>query len=100
MNCADADLKLIYSAFTKLPSVVVHAAGLQDEVIEEMAGSGPLDTAVPLKVFKSLQVSVPLDQPIQNSPATSGVDARSDLVLPCLLLLSSVSRSSRFRPLL
>jgi hypothetical protein len=53
---SDADLKLIYSAFTKLPSIVLHAAGLQDEVIDEIAGSGPLDTAVPLKVFKNLQV--------------------------------------------
>ncbi|CED84837.1 Leucine rich repeat 4 [Phaffia rhodozyma] len=51
----DTDLKLIYSAFTKLPSLVVYSSGWEDDVIEEMAGSGPLDTAVPLKVFKNLQ---------------------------------------------
>lgn len=55
---ADTTLKLIYSAFTKLPSLVVHAARPEDETILEMESTGPLDFCVPLKVFRNLQLCV------------------------------------------
>lgn len=55
---ADATLKLIYSAFTKLPSLVVHAARPEDELILEMESTGPLEFCVPLKVFRNLQLCV------------------------------------------
>jgi hypothetical protein len=64
---ADATLKLIYSAFTKLPSLVVHAAGLGDDTIQEMESTGPLDCCVPLRIFRNLQLCVFSSSP--TSPA-------------------------------
>lgn len=49
----DAELKYLYSAFTKLPALRVRASGLN--VISELAEDPPTDSAIPMDVFKSLQ---------------------------------------------
>lgn len=49
----DAELKYLYSAFTKLPALRVRAAGLK--VISELADDPPTDSAIPMDAFKNLQ---------------------------------------------
>lgn len=49
----DEELKSIYSAFTKLPALVVCQSSL--EVISELADDPPIDHVVPLYAFKNLQ---------------------------------------------
>jgi hypothetical protein len=83
----DAELKLIYSAFTKIPSLAIHASGLDDPTIEEMSVFGPLDTAVPLSVFKNLQSCV--------LPCSSVPQRYRHIWLICLLLLSLSPADSR-----
>jgi len=50
----DAELKYLYSAFTKLPALRVRASGIK--VISELADDPPTDSAVPLDAFKNLQM--------------------------------------------
>lgn len=87
---SDATLKLIYSAFTKLPSLVVHAAGLGDETIAEMAGTGPLDCCVPLRIFRNLQLCASFPPFWPGSRGRAGAEAIASL---------AGSRSTRCRPL-
>ncbi|KAF8585976.1 hypothetical protein K439DRAFT_1409511, partial [Ramaria rubella] len=49
----DAEIKYIYSAFTKLPALRVRASGLK--VVSELANDLPTDSAIPMDAFKSLQ---------------------------------------------
>ncbi|KAG8834712.1 hypothetical protein FRC17_007618 [Serendipita sp. 399] len=49
----DAEIKFIYSAFTKLPSLSIHQSSLQ--VISELADDPPIDHVVPLYAFKNVQ---------------------------------------------
>ena len=49
----DADLKSIYSAFTKLPALSIHQSSLN--VISELADDPPVDYVVPLYAFKNIQ---------------------------------------------
>ncbi|KAG8859842.1 hypothetical protein FRB91_006500 [Serendipita sp. 411] len=49
----DAELKTIYSAFTKLPSLSIHQSSL--DVISELADDPPVDHVVPLYAFKNVQ---------------------------------------------
>jgi Leucine-rich repeat (LRR) protein len=49
----DAELKYIYSSFTKLPALVVNAPGRK--VITELANEPPNQNALPLDAFKNLQ---------------------------------------------
>lgn len=48
----DAELKYIYSSFTKLPALVVNAPGRK--VIAELANEAPNQNALPLDAFKNL----------------------------------------------
>lgn len=49
----DAELKYIYSCFTKLPALVVNAPGRK--VIAELANEAPNQNALPLDAFKNIQ---------------------------------------------
>jgi Leucine-rich repeat (LRR) protein len=49
----DAELKYIYSSFTKLPALLVNAPGRK--VIAELANDSPNRNALPLDAFKNLQ---------------------------------------------
>ncbi|CAG7850648.1 SubName: Full=Uncharacterized protein {ECO:0000313/EMBL:CCA68325.1} [Serendipita indica DSM 11827] len=49
----DAELKSIYSAFTKLPALSIHQSSLN--VISELADDPPVDYVVPLYAFKNIQ---------------------------------------------
>ncbi|EMD37712.1 hypothetical protein CERSUDRAFT_136476 [Gelatoporia subvermispora B] len=49
----DAELKYIYSCFTKLPALSLHAP--ESKLITELANEAPNENAVPLDVFKNLQ---------------------------------------------
>ncbi|KAG6334631.1 hypothetical protein ID866_4457 [Astraeus odoratus] len=49
----DAELKYIYSSFTKLPALSVKAPGTK--VIEELTSDPPNQNAIPLDAFKNLQ---------------------------------------------
>lgn len=49
----DAELKYLYSAFTKLPALRVRASGIK--VISEIADDPPTDSAIPMDAFKNLQ---------------------------------------------
>jgi Leucine-rich repeat (LRR) protein len=49
----DAELKYIYSSFTKLPALVVKAPG--HKLITELANEAPNRNALPLDAFKNLQ---------------------------------------------
>ena len=50
----DADLKFIYSSFTKLPALIIHAP--TRSTIEELVKDPPGQNAVPLDSFKNLQM--------------------------------------------
>ncbi|KAF9461304.1 hypothetical protein BDZ94DRAFT_1264127 [Collybia nuda] len=50
---ADAELKYLYSSFTKLPALLVNAPGRK--VISELAKEPPNHNALPLDAFKNLQ---------------------------------------------
>ncbi|KAJ3509715.1 hypothetical protein NMY22_g16204 [Coprinellus aureogranulatus] len=49
----DADLKYIYSSFTKLPALTIHAP--TKSAIEELLNDPPGQNAIPLDCFKNLQ---------------------------------------------
>ncbi|OCH84661.1 hypothetical protein OBBRIDRAFT_798890 [Obba rivulosa] len=49
----DAELKYIYSCFTKLPALSLHAP--ESKQIAELTNEAPNDNAVPLDAFKNLQ---------------------------------------------
>lgn len=49
----DAELKYIYSSFTKLPALVIHAP--TPKIITELANQPSIDSAIPLDPFKNLQ---------------------------------------------
>ena len=49
----DAELKYIYSSFTKLPALLVKAPG--NKVIAELANEPPNQNALPLDAFKNVQ---------------------------------------------
>ena len=55
----DSELKYIYSAFTKVPGLSLKANDLR--VIGELADDPPVDNAVPMYAFKSLQTLEILD---------------------------------------
>lgn len=49
----DAELKYIYSSFTKLPALSIHAP--TPKIITELASQPAIDSAIPLDSFKNLQ---------------------------------------------
>ncbi|OBZ70857.1 hypothetical protein A0H81_09087 [Grifola frondosa] len=49
----DAELKYIYSSFTKLPALTLHAP--EAKLIAELANDAPNENALPLDAFKNLQ---------------------------------------------
>ncbi|KIJ68166.1 hypothetical protein HYDPIDRAFT_107828 [Hydnomerulius pinastri MD-312] len=49
----DTELKFVYSAFTKLPALLIRAPG--PKVIAELADEAPNQNALPLDAFKNLQ---------------------------------------------
>jgi Leucine rich repeat len=49
----DAELKYLYSAFTKLPALRVRPSGVK--VISELAEDPPTDSGIPMDAFKNLQ---------------------------------------------
>ncbi|TCD70332.1 hypothetical protein EIP91_003961 [Steccherinum ochraceum] len=49
----DAELKYIYSCFTKIPAISLHAP--ESRLIAEIANESPNENALPLDAFKSLQ---------------------------------------------
>ncbi|KAI0746005.1 hypothetical protein C8Q76DRAFT_705715 [Earliella scabrosa] len=49
----DAELKYIYSSFTKLPALILHAP--EPKHITELANDPPNDNALPIDAFKNLQ---------------------------------------------
>ncbi|KAI0071482.1 hypothetical protein K474DRAFT_1668977 [Panus rudis PR-1116 ss-1] len=49
----DQELKFIYSSFTKIPTLSLHAP--EPRMIAELANEAPNENAVPLDVFKNLQ---------------------------------------------
>ncbi|KAF8650458.1 hypothetical protein AX16_005260 [Volvariella volvacea WC 439] len=55
----DAELKYLYSSFTKLPALTVQAPGRQ--VVAELMNDPPNETALPLDAFKNLQSLVCVD---------------------------------------
>ena len=55
----DAELKYLYSAFTKLPALCVRPSGLK--VVAELADDPPTDSAIPMDAFKNLQTLECLD---------------------------------------
>lgn len=52
LQSIDAELKYLYSSFTKLPALSIRAPG--PKVIEELAGDLPTQNALPLDAFKNL----------------------------------------------
>ncbi|KAG1770520.1 hypothetical protein EDD22DRAFT_966602 [Suillus occidentalis] len=53
LQSIDAELKYIYSSFTKLPALSIRAPG--PKVIAELADEPPNQNALPLEAFKNLQ---------------------------------------------
>jgi Leucine-rich repeat (LRR) protein len=53
LQTIDAELKYIYSSFTKLPALSIRAPG--PKVIAELADEPPNQNALPLEAFKNLQ---------------------------------------------
>ncbi|KAH9948682.1 L domain-like protein [Amylocystis lapponica] len=49
----DAELKYVFSAFTKLPAISLHAP--ESRLIAELANEAPNENALPLDAFKNLQ---------------------------------------------
>ncbi|KAI0762094.1 hypothetical protein BD413DRAFT_616592 [Trametes elegans] len=49
----DAELKYIYSSFTKIPAIAIHAP--EPRLIAEMAKEAPNENALPLDAFKNIQ---------------------------------------------
>ncbi|KAF8488418.1 hypothetical protein JB92DRAFT_3101083 [Gautieria morchelliformis] len=49
----DAELKYLYSAFTKLPALRIRPSGVK--VISELAEDPPTDSGIPMDAFKNLQ---------------------------------------------
>ncbi|KAK7692321.1 hypothetical protein QCA50_003946 [Cerrena zonata] len=50
----DSELKFIFSSFTKLPALRIHAP--ESRLIKELANDAPNENAIPLDAFKNLQV--------------------------------------------
>lgn len=49
----DSELKYLYSSFTKLPALIIHAP--ERKVIAELVNDSPHDNALPLYSFKNIQ---------------------------------------------